>query len=76
MALPERFVALVFDDIHLKMEDATFVRTARKNWCESMTPADRIGIFGTSEAVDAGIHERQGSLEQTLRAGITAAQDG
>ena len=28
--MPQRFVALLFDDAHLSMEDATFVRDAGK----------------------------------------------
>jgi len=64
--LPERFVALVFDDIHLKMEDATFVRSSAKKLIESMTPTDRIGIFGTSEQLKVEYTSDKAALEQAL----------
>ena len=46
--LPERFVALTFDDVHLKMEDALSTRVAAGKFLEAMTPGDRVGIFTTS----------------------------
>jgi VWFA-related protein len=66
MALPERFVALVFDDIHLKIEDATFVRASAKKLIETMAPTDRIGIFGTSEQVKVEFTNDKAALEQAL----------
>ena len=48
-ALPERFVALMFDDIHLNMQDAMFSRLSAKKLIQTMTPADRIGLFTSSE---------------------------
>ena len=66
VALPERFVALVFDDIHLKMEDATFARNSARKLVESMTPSDRIGIFGTSEQLSLEYTSDKAALEQAL----------
>jgi VWFA-related protein len=48
VSLPERFVALTFDDIHLKMADAVTVRVAAGRFVDAMSPGDRIGIFSTS----------------------------
>ena len=48
VSLPERFVALTFDDIHLKMEDAVTVRVAAGRFVDAMSPGDRVGIFSTS----------------------------
>jgi VWFA-related protein len=48
VSLPERFVALTFDDIHLKMEDAAYVRVAAAKFLNAISPGDRIGIFSTS----------------------------
>ena len=48
LTLPERFVAMTFDDVHLKMEDATTVRAAAGRFLDGMTPVDRVGIFSTS----------------------------
>jgi VWFA-related protein len=66
VALPERFVALVFDDIHLKMEDAIVVRSSAKKLIESMTPADRIGIFGTSGQLKLDYTSDKAALERML----------
>jgi VWFA-related protein len=48
VALPERFVAMEFDDGHLAMEDAVFVRQAATKFFEAMGPSDRVGIYTTS----------------------------
>ncbi len=66
VALPERFVALVFDDIHLRMDDATFVRANAKKLIETMTPGDRIGIFGTSEQLKIDYTSDKAVLENGL----------
>jgi VWFA-related protein len=66
VALPERFVALVFDDIHLHMEDAVFVRKSAKQLIDGMTPTDRIGIFGTSGQVGLEYTNDKAALEKML----------
>ncbi|HUL16629.1 MAG TPA: VWA domain-containing protein [Terriglobales bacterium] len=48
LALPQRFVALLFDDIHLEMGDAVNVRAAASRIFDSLRPSDRVGIFTTS----------------------------
>jgi len=66
VALPERFVALVFDDIHLSTSDATVVRASAKNLIDSMAPSDRLGIFGTSGQVALEYTSDKAALERTL----------
>jgi VWFA-related protein len=66
VALPERFVALVFDDIHLNMGDAAFVRLSAKKLVDGMTPTDRIGIFGTSGQVGLQYTNDKAALEKML----------
>ncbi|MGB9468727.1 MAG: VWA domain-containing protein [Candidatus Acidiferrum sp.] len=66
VALPERFVALVFDDIHLQMQDAMFARNSAKKLIENMTPSDRIGIFGTSEQLKLEYTSDKAALIKTL----------
>jgi VWFA-related protein len=66
IGLPERFVALVFDDIHLRMDDAEFARVSARKLVEGMTPADRIGIFGTSEELRLDYTNDKASLERML----------
>ncbi|MBV9885666.1 MAG: VWA domain-containing protein [Acidobacteria bacterium] len=46
--LPQRFVAVVFDDISLIDTDAVAVRTAAGKLFDSLALSDRIGIYTTS----------------------------
>ena len=46
--LPDRFVAMEFDDIHLTSEDAVFTRKSAEEFLDSLAPTDRAGIFTTS----------------------------
>jgi VWFA-related protein len=47
-SLPQRFVSLLFDDLHLAMEDAVVVRVAASKVLDSMAPSDRVAIYTTS----------------------------
>ncbi|MHB8499796.1 MAG: VWA domain-containing protein [Candidatus Acidiferrales bacterium] len=47
-SLPQRFVSVVFDDQHLSMQDAMFVRNAASRFFDSLAPSDRVGIYSTS----------------------------
>ncbi|MGB2624136.1 MAG: VWA domain-containing protein [Candidatus Acidiferrum sp.] len=47
-ALPQRFVAVVFDDQHLETADTMFVRNAAKRFLDSLAASDRVGIYSTS----------------------------
>ncbi|MGA2421206.1 MAG: VWA domain-containing protein, partial [Candidatus Acidiferrum sp.] len=64
--LPQRFVALVFDDIHLSLEDATFVRSASAKFFESLAPADRVGIYSTSGQTAQEFTDDREVLRKTL----------
>jgi len=64
--LPERFVALTFDDIHLKMADAVTVRVAAGRFVDAMTPGDRIGIFSTSGQLTQDFTSDKEALKQKL----------
>ena len=46
--LPQRFVSVVFDDQHLNMQDAMFVRNAAGKFFDSLAASDRVGIYSTS----------------------------
>ena len=46
--LPERFVALVFDDTHLSLQDANFARTQAGRFLDSTAPTDRVALYTTS----------------------------
>jgi VWFA-related protein len=66
VVLPQRFVALVFDDIHLHMEDAVTVRAAAKKLIASMTPTDRMALYGTSEQISTDFTGDKAVLEAGL----------
>src|SRR6266436_2779822 len=46
--LPQRFVSMVFDDVHLSMEDATFVRDSATRFFGSLAASDRVSMNTTS----------------------------
>src|SRR5216684_2256484 len=48
IVLPQRFVSMVFDDVHLSMEDATFVRDSATRFFGSLAPSDRVSMNTTS----------------------------
>lgn len=66
ISLPERFVALVFDDTHLSMEDVTVVRTTAGRFIQAMSPSDRLGIFSTSGQINQEFTSDRGALEKAL----------
>jgi VWFA-related protein len=49
--LPQRFVSILFDDEHLAMEDAVFVRTAATRLFGALAASDRVGVYTTSGQV-------------------------
>jgi VWFA-related protein len=66
VVLPERFVAMTFDDVHLKMEDAVTVRVAAGKFIDGMTPVDRVGIFSTSGQTTQDFTSDKEALKRTL----------
>lgn len=66
ISLPERFVALVFDDTHLTMEDVTVVRTTAARFIQAMSPSDRLGIFSTSGQISQEFTSDRAALEKAL----------
>lgn len=66
IAPPQRFVALVFDDIHLSLEDAAVIRERAKTLIDSLAPADRLAIYGTSGEVTQEFTSDKATLEKTL----------
>jgi VWFA-related protein len=47
-SLPQRFVAILFDDEHFLMEDAVFVRSSATRLFGALAPSDRVGVYTTS----------------------------
>ncbi len=46
--LPQRFVSMVFDDVHLSMADAVFVRDSATRFFGALAASDRVSLSTTS----------------------------
>jgi VWFA-related protein len=46
--LPQRFVAMMFDDVHMSMQDTTVVRDAATRLFGALAPSDRVAMFSAS----------------------------
>jgi len=46
--VPERYIAYVFDDVHLKFGDLALARAAADRHLATLLPTDRVAIFSTS----------------------------
>src|SRR5579863_353311 len=64
--LPKRFVALVFDDMHLKVADAMAVHAATEKLFASLTPTDRVAIYTTEGNVQQDYTDDAATLRKTL----------
>jgi VWFA-related protein len=76
VTMPQRFLALVVDDIHLKMEDAATLRLAVKKLIESISPTDRLGIYGTSEQIKVEFTDDKEALGQVLNSVVPRPKMG
>ena len=65
-ALPQRFVSLMFDDVHLAMTDALTVRVAGLKILDSLAPTDRVAIYTTSGQLTQDFTSDRDLLKQAL----------
>lgn len=65
-ALPQRFVAVVFDDTNMLMQDATFVRDSATRLFAALAPTDRVGMFSTSGQLTQDFTQDHQSLQKAL----------
>ena len=65
--LPQRFVSLFFDDLHLTMQDAMLSRQAATKLLAAMQTGDRLSIYTSSGQVQQDFTSERGKLEETLR---------
>ena len=65
-ALPQRFVAVVFDDTDMLVQDTVWVRTAATRLFSSLAPTDRVGIYSTSGQVTQEFTQEHESLQKSL----------
>ena len=67
-AVPDRFVAYVFDDMHLKAADLVTMRVAAdRHFSEFLGPSSRAGIFTTSGQVVLDFTDDRDKLRETLQ---------
>jgi len=66
--MPKRFVALVFDDLHLKVAQAMAVHAATEKLFASLTPTDRVAIYSTMGDVQQDYTDDTATLRKTLAA--------
>jgi VWFA-related protein len=64
--LPQRFVSLVFDDVHLSMQDAVFVRDSASRFLSSLAPSDRAGFYTTSGQLTQEFTQDHEALKKAL----------
>ena len=64
--LPQRFVALVFDDTDMLMQDAVSVRAASTRLFDSLAPSDRVGMYTTSGQLTQEFTSDHAKLKESL----------
>ena len=64
--LPERYIAYLFDDIHLKFGDLAQVRDAAWRNLQTLQPTDRAAIFTTSGQTQLDFTDDRDKLHDTL----------
>ncbi len=65
--LPQRFVTLFFDDLHLSLQDAMLSRQATAKLFAAMGARDRFSIFTTSGEVEQDFTGNRGKLEEAVQ---------
>jgi VWFA-related protein len=66
VVLPQRFVSMVFDDVHLSMTDAVFVRDSAKRFFEALAASDRVSLNTTSGQLTQEFTDDHGKLANAL----------
>ena len=65
--LPQRFVALVFDDVHISTADAMSSKQAATKLLEAMQPGDRFAVFTTSGQVAEDFTADRAKLNEAIQ---------
>jgi VWFA-related protein len=66
-SLPIRYVAYLFDDLHLSFENINQVSAAAEHRVEALAPTDRVAIFSTSGQSALDFTDDRTKLHQTLQ---------
>jgi VWFA-related protein len=67
LALPKRYVAYLFDDLHLQFGDLAQVRSAATRHLQTLQATDRAAIFTTSGRVQLDFTDDREKLKETLK---------
>jgi VWFA-related protein len=68
LALPSRFVALLFDDVHLRLEDLMQARLAALRFLDSsVEPTERIAIFTTSGQAQVDFTDDHAKIREMVK---------
>lgn len=71
-SLPQRFLALYFDDVHMAFDQIALTRQAAERYfAASLTPGDRAGIFTASGQRQLDFTDDRGKLHDALAQLIT-----
>jgi len=70
VVLPQRFVSMVFDDVHLSMSDAIFVRDSATRFFQALAASDRVSLNTTSGQLTQEFTDDHDKLARALL-GIT-----
>jgi VWFA-related protein len=65
-AVPERFVAYVFDDVHLQFGDLAQVRNAAERHFATLRPTDRAAVLTTSGVTPLDFTDDRAKLHEAL----------
>jgi VWFA-related protein len=66
LTMPDRYVAYLFDDVHLKFEDLARVRDAAARHLAGLASVDRAAIFTTSGQTMLDFTDDRAKLNETL----------
>jgi VWFA-related protein len=66
IAPPERYVAYVFDDLHIEIGDLMQVRKAAQRHLSNLAPSDRAAVFTTSGQGNLDFTDDRDQLQQAL----------
>jgi len=66
VVLPQRFVSMVFDDVHLSMSDAIFVRDSATRFFGALAASDRVSLNSTSGQLTQEFTDDRDKLAKAL----------
>jgi VWFA-related protein len=67
LSIPERYLAYLFDDLHLSFEDMYRVRNAVERRVDAMALTDRMAIFSTSGQTALDFTDDRAKVHETLK---------